>query len=121
MNRSVLETSTLSATKLNVRPRFEPQILHCQSFMDFRRVEVQKFQAQKFEQLGTRIRFSKSCFNLAKNDFYTSYLHHTDLHYMQKLMKNRKLVVIWEFILHFSNAYENQLQFPVTYKVKVSP
>ena len=23
---------------------------------------------------------------------------------MQKLMKNRKLVVIWEFILHFSNT-----------------
>ena len=59
--------------------------------MDFRTLEVQKFQAQKFEQLGTRIRFSKSCFNLAKNDFYTSNLHHTDEHHMQKLMKNRKL------------------------------
>ena len=78
LNQSVLATYTLSATKLNVRPRFEPQILHCQSFMDFRTVEVQKFRAQKFEQLGTRIRFSQSCFNLAKNDFYTSYLHHID-------------------------------------------
>ena len=34
--------------------------------------------------------------------FYTSYLHHIDQHHMQKLMKNRKFVVMWEFILHFS-------------------
>ena len=102
LNWSVLATHTLSATKLNVRPRFEPQILHCQSFMDFRSVEVQKFRAHKILPLWTRIRFSQSCFKMVKNAFYTWYLHRTDKLHMQKLMKNRKLVVIWEFILHFS-------------------
>jgi len=111
LNRSVLATNTLSATKLNVRPRFEPQIVHWQRFMDFRTVEVQKFQAQKFEQFGTRIRFSQSCFNLAKYDFYTWYLYLTDKHHMQKFMKNRILVVIWEFILHFSITFQSNIEF----------
>ena len=62
---------------------------------------IQKFQAHKFERLGTLIRFSQACLVLAKNDFYTWYLLHTDSHYMQNLMNYRKLVVIWEFILHF--------------------
>ena len=58
LNRSVLSTHTLSATKLNVRPRFEPPILHCQSFMDFRTEEVQKFKAQKTTLALIHIRLS---------------------------------------------------------------
>ena len=42
-NRSVLLTYTLPATKLNVRPRFEPEISYCKSFMDSWAIEVQKF------------------------------------------------------------------------------
>ena len=39
---------------------------------------------------------------------------------MQKLMKNRKLVVIWEFILHFSNlALETKLAYAETFSLKV--
>ena len=90
-------------TKLNVRPRFEPQILHCLSFMHFWPLEVQKFRAHKIEPLWTRIRFSQSCFNLAKYNFYSWYLHRTDHHWMKNPMEKRKIVVIWEFILHFSN------------------
>ena len=45
LNWSVLASYALSATKLNVRSRFQPQILYCQSFMHFWPLEVQKFRA----------------------------------------------------------------------------
>ena len=51
LNRSVEKTYTLPATKLNVRPRFEPKIIYSQSFINFWTLKVQKFQAQQFEQL----------------------------------------------------------------------
>ena len=35
LNRSVEKTYTLPAIKLNVRPRFEPEIIYSQSFIDF--------------------------------------------------------------------------------------
>ena len=35
LNRSVATTYILPATKLNVRPRFEPQIKYSQSFINF--------------------------------------------------------------------------------------
>ena len=70
--------------------------------MHFWPLEVQKFRAHKIEPLLTRIRFSQSYFNLAKNDFYSWYPHRRDKHSMQKPMEKRKIVVIWKFILHFS-------------------
>ena len=105
LGRSVLPNYTLPTTKLNVRSRFESQILYCQSFIKFWQVEVKKFRAQKFELLGTLIRFSQPYLILIKNDFYTRYLHSRDQHKMQKPMENRKIVVIREFILHFSNVF----------------
>ena len=107
LNWSVLASYALSATKLNVQSRFQPQILYCQSFIHFWPLEVQKFRAHKIEPLLTRIRFSQSYFNLAKNDFYSWYPHRRDKHSMQKTMEKRKIVVIWKFILHFSNRIGN--------------
>ena len=107
LNWLVLASYALSATKLNVRSRFQPQILYCQSFIHFWPLEVQKFRAHKIEPLLTRIRFSQSYFNLAKNDFYSWYPHRRDKHSMQKPMEKRKIVVIWKFILHFSIVFSS--------------
>ena len=101
LNWSVLASYALSATKLNVRSRFQPQILYCQSFIHFWPLEVQKFRAHKIEPLLTRIRFSQSYFNLAKNDFYSWYPHRRDKHSMQKPMEKRKIVVIRKFIFKY--------------------
>ena len=60
LNRSVLATDPLPATKLDVRPRFEPWIFCWQSFMLYWRLEVEKFQAQKFERYWRRIGFIRS-------------------------------------------------------------
>ena len=81
LHLSVLATYIIPASKLNVRPRFEPQIVYFHCFMHFWPLEDQKFKAKKWEQLGTRIRFSQLCLIMAKNDFSTWYPHHTDQHH----------------------------------------
>ena len=79
LNWSVLASYALSATKLNVRSRFQPQILYCQSFIHFWPLEVQNFRAHKIEPLLTRIRFSQSYWRLReffgrKSTFFSSYI-----------------------------------------------
>ena len=38
---------------------------------------------------------------------------------MQKLMKNRKLVVIWEFILHYASIYDKTLSVAIRRNVSL--
>ena len=98
-----LATYTLPGPKLVVRPRFEPWICCCQSFMLLRLLEVEKFQAQKFVHCRRKNRFSRSDLKLIKNGFWTRYLHYLNIYKIYKLITKRPFVVFWEIILHFSN------------------